>query len=237
RRRSPTAPRIAEAVLVPVGVVGVAGAELALDGAIVLAAVVGVAHQQRQRRAGGDALVHAAQDLALVRLAPRRGMAGLAGGASRQVVGEVVRRDGDAGRAAVDHAAYRRTVRLAEGGDAEQMAEGVQDAEASLALGWRGCGPARCVADRPQCLTPHAAIKPARRTRAAVSAATSAPAMWCRATPRRPYRHERGFHRRNDDPCPRHGIDSTDLPPAQRCFRTGGPVPAPTSATRLRRAP
>src|SRR5690606_1988276 len=113
RRGAPAAARVADAVLLPVGVVGVAGAELARDRAVVLAALVGVAHQQRDRGAGGDALVHAAEDLDLVGLAPRRGVAGLAGGAPRQVVGEIFGCDGDAGRAAVDHAADRRPVRFA----------------------------------------------------------------------------------------------------------------------------
>src|SRR5690606_28502208 len=113
RRRTPTAARIAQAVLLPVGVVGVARPELARDRAVVLAALVGVAHQQRDRGAGGDALVHAAEDLDLVSLAPCRRMAGLAGGAPRQIMREILRGDRDAGRAAVDHAADRRPMRFA----------------------------------------------------------------------------------------------------------------------------
>src|ERR1700744_5511109 len=53
RATAPAAARIAQAVLAPVGVVGVAGAEGVEDVAVVLAALVGVANEQRDRRAGG----------------------------------------------------------------------------------------------------------------------------------------------------------------------------------------
>ena len=98
-----------------------AGAELLGDLRVVLAARVGVADQQRDRRAGGEAFVDAAEDLDLVGLVPLRGVARRAGGAALEVVAEVVRRDRDARRAAVDHAADRRAVAFAEGGDANSL--------------------------------------------------------------------------------------------------------------------
>jgi hypothetical protein len=55
--------------------------------------------KQRNRRAGGAAFVHAAQDLDLVGLSPLRGMARFTGGATFQVSTEVFRRDRDARRA------------------------------------------------------------------------------------------------------------------------------------------
>jgi hypothetical protein len=61
-------------------------AELRGDLAVVLAALVGVADQQRDRRAGGDAFVDAAEDLDLVGFAPLRGVPRGAGRAARQVV-------------------------------------------------------------------------------------------------------------------------------------------------------
>ena len=100
-----------------------AGTELLRDPVVILAARVGVADQQRDRRAGGAAFVHAGQDLDLIGLVPRRRVPGLAGGAARKVMGEIFRRDRDPRRAAIDHATDRRPMRLAEGGDAEQMAE------------------------------------------------------------------------------------------------------------------
>jgi hypothetical protein len=60
-------------------------AELLGDVAVVLAALVGVADQQRDRRAGGDALVHAGEDLDLVGLAPLRGVPRAPGGAALEV--------------------------------------------------------------------------------------------------------------------------------------------------------
>ena len=55
-RRAPAAARVAEAVFLRVGVVGVAGAEGLDDVAVVLAALVLVADQERDRRAGRSCL-------------------------------------------------------------------------------------------------------------------------------------------------------------------------------------
>ncbi|KAG1389820.1 hypothetical protein G6F59_015418 [Rhizopus arrhizus] len=97
--------------------------ELLADVGVVLAALVGVADQQRDRSACGQALVHAGQDLDLIGLAARRGVPALAGGAALQVVGEFGRVPRQPRRAAIDHAADGRPVRLAERGDGEQLAE------------------------------------------------------------------------------------------------------------------
>src|SRR6185312_635949 len=104
RRGAAAATRVADAVLLPVGVVGMAGAEGRGYVAVVLAALVGVADQERDRRACGPALVHPRQDLHLVRLAALRGMARLAGGATVEVVAEFLRAYRQPRRAAVDHA-------------------------------------------------------------------------------------------------------------------------------------
>jgi hypothetical protein len=69
------------AVLAPVGVVGMAGAEGVEKVAVVLAALVGVADQQRDRRAGGQPLVDAREDLHRVGLAALRHVAAGAGAA------------------------------------------------------------------------------------------------------------------------------------------------------------
>ena len=82
RRRAAAAARIAQAVLAPVGVVGVAGAEGVEDVAVVLAALVGVADQQRDRRAGGHAFVYAGQYLHRVGLVALRDVARGAGTAA-----------------------------------------------------------------------------------------------------------------------------------------------------------
>src|SRR5690606_29548853 len=124
-RRTPAAARITDAVFLPVGVVGVAGAEGARDLAVVLAALVGVADQQADRRAGGLALVHAAQDLHRVGLVALGDELAGAGAAAVQVALDVGLTERHAGRAAVDDAADGRAVGFAEVGDPEQGAEGV----------------------------------------------------------------------------------------------------------------
>ena len=85
RRRTAAAARVAQAVLAPVGVVGVAGAEGVEQVAVVPAALVGVADQQADRRAGGLALVDAGQDLHRVGLVALRHVAAGAGAAAVEV--------------------------------------------------------------------------------------------------------------------------------------------------------
>src|SRR5688500_17882791 len=102
-----------------------AGAELVLDLAVVLAALVLVLDQQRDRRAGGLALEHAAEDLHLVVLAPLGHEARLAGLALVEPRLDVGLGERDARWRAVDHAADRRPVALAPGREPEQVAERV----------------------------------------------------------------------------------------------------------------
>src|SRR6476659_50310 len=59
----PTATIIANAVLLPIGIVGMAWPKRIANVAVVLAAGVDVADQQRDRRAGGSALEHAGENL------------------------------------------------------------------------------------------------------------------------------------------------------------------------------
>ena len=66
-----------------------AGAKLLRDLAIVLAALVGVLDQQRDRRAGGPAFVDAAQDLHRVGLVALRDVAAGAGAAAVEVALDV----------------------------------------------------------------------------------------------------------------------------------------------------
>jgi len=129
--------RVADAVLVPVGVVRVARAELLADAAVVLAARIRVADQQRDRGAGGQPLVHAAEDFHRVRLVPLRGVPRGAGRAPREVLHEVFGCDRDARRATVDHAADRRPMGFAEGGDAQQVAKAVHAGAGMPARGIR----------------------------------------------------------------------------------------------------
>ena len=113
-------------ILGPIGVVGMAGAELVLDLAVILAALILVLDHQRDRRAGGLALEHAGEDLAPCpasrRWVTKRDWPGLRL-SSQGWMSRFGQRD--ARRRAVDHAADRRPVAFAPGGEAEQMAEGV----------------------------------------------------------------------------------------------------------------
>jgi hypothetical protein len=91
---------------------------------VVLAALVGVPDQQGDRRAGGEALEHARDDLDLVVLLPLRDMPRGAGPAPVELGLDVGFAERHAGRAAVDDAADRRAVALAECRDAKERAEG-----------------------------------------------------------------------------------------------------------------
>src|SRR5690606_28150861 len=81
RRAASPAAGIATAVLLQVGVVGMARTERLRDVAVVLAARVLVADQQRDRGAGGLPLVHAGENLDLVGLPSLRHVARGAGAA------------------------------------------------------------------------------------------------------------------------------------------------------------
>ena len=116
---------IANAVFLPIGVVGVAGTERVGDRRVVLAARVLVADQERDRRAGGAAFENAGQDLDRVGFAALGDVARRAGLAPVEIVLDVGGGERKPGRTAVDHAADRRSVRFAERGDAKKPAEGV----------------------------------------------------------------------------------------------------------------
>ena len=107
------------------------GAELVLDVPVVLGARVDILDLERDRRAGGHLLSarlvgeDAGEDAHLVRLLALGGEARLAGLALVEIGLDVGDVELDAGRAAIDHAADRRPVAFAPGGDAEEMAETV----------------------------------------------------------------------------------------------------------------
>ncbi len=124
-RRATAAARIAQAVFAPVGVVGMAGAEGVQDVAVVLAALVGVADEQGDGRAGGLALEHAGEDFHLIGFLPLRHMATGAGAAAVEIGLDVGLAQRHARRTAVDHATDGRAMGFAEGGDCKQQAEGV----------------------------------------------------------------------------------------------------------------
>ena len=116
---------VANAVLGPVGVVGMARSKLVGDVAVVLRALVGILNLQRQRRAGRHPLEGAGENAHEIVLAPLCGVAGLARLAPVEVRLDVRFAQGHAWRQAVDRAADGRAVALAPGHDTEGLAEGV----------------------------------------------------------------------------------------------------------------
>ncbi len=102
-----------------------AGTEGVGDVAVVLAALVFVADQQRDGRAGGLAFEHTGKDLHRVRFAALRDVARGAGLAAVQLDLDVGCAQLHSRRATVDDAADGRAVRFAERGDGKERAESV----------------------------------------------------------------------------------------------------------------
>ncbi len=125
RGRTATTPRVANTVLLPIAVVGMPRAEGVDDVAVILAALVGIANQQRNRRAGGGAFVDAGEYFHLIGLAPLRGMPAFAGGTTIEVGAKLLLADRQPRWTAVDNTADGGTMAFAEGGDGKQFAEGV----------------------------------------------------------------------------------------------------------------
>ena len=131
---------IAHAIFGPIGVVGMAGAELVADLAIVFRALVLVLDQQRDGRARGHLLLHAlvlehaGQDLHRVGFAPLGDEFRRAGAAAIQVFLDIGHGEGNAGRAAIHHATQRRAMAFAKGGDAKHVAETVEAHGSEIAL-------------------------------------------------------------------------------------------------------
>src|SRR3569623_317650 len=132
RRRTTAAAIITQTVFLLIGVVGVTGAELLGDLAVILGALIDIVDDEANRRASGLALEHAGQNSYFVGLAPLGGVARCAGLAAVEFALDVARRELHAGRAAVDGGAERQSVTLAESGDAEESTEGVSRHSALL---------------------------------------------------------------------------------------------------------
>src|SRR5262249_8761022 len=84
---------------------------------------VGVADDEAERGAGGEAIEEAGEDLDGVGFLALRDEGGLAGAAAVELHLDGVQIETEAGRTAGDHAAHGRAVRFAEGGHAEEGSE------------------------------------------------------------------------------------------------------------------
>jgi hypothetical protein len=136
----------ADAVLEVVRRVGVGGAVRDRHLAVVARPLVLVAHEHRDGRAERDAVEHARQDLARVLLLARRRDDALPGAAAVELRLDLLRRDRQPRRHAVDDAADALAVGLAERGHAERVAVGA--ARGGHAHGGAACGGARAAAAR-----------------------------------------------------------------------------------------
>ena len=108
-----------------------AGAKLVLDVAVVLGAGIDILDLERDRRSGRDLRArlvgeHAREDAHPVRFLPLSDIARRTWTALIETGLDLGLGDRDAGRTAIDHAADRRPLAFAPGGDAEEMAETVE---------------------------------------------------------------------------------------------------------------
>src|SRR5580693_3759670 len=132
RRLPAAAAIIAQAVFDVVSVVGVTGPILVLDIGIILRALIDIVDDERDRRSGRHLLAarfideYAGQDSYRVRLLALGGETRLARPALIEIGLDVGLAQRNARRAAVDHAADRRPVALAEGRHPKHMAERIE---------------------------------------------------------------------------------------------------------------
>src|SRR5690606_35102800 len=125
RRCPPAAAIVSESVFLVVRVIRVARAIAILDLLVIARALNLVLDQEADRRAGRPALEHAGQDPHAIRLAALRDETRLPRPAPVEILLDILLRQPPAGRTAVDDAAERRPVALAEGRDRECLAERV----------------------------------------------------------------------------------------------------------------
>ncbi len=130
--RPSAAARIADAVLLPVGEVGVTGAELLRDLAVVLATLVGVLNQQRDRCARGLAFIHAAENLHSVGFVALGDVTARTRPTAVQIPLNIGFAERHARRAPINHAPDRRPMRLAKVGNCEKGAKSIAAHSAGL---------------------------------------------------------------------------------------------------------
>ena len=120
---------VANAVFALVGEIGVGGSEDVAQVVVVGGMVLGVAHEKSDGGAGGASFKDAGEEFDLIGFAAWGGEAALSRSAAIELVLNEIGVDVDAGGHAVDDAAYADAVAFAEGGEAEELSEGVHDAE------------------------------------------------------------------------------------------------------------
>ena len=125
RRSPPAAAIVADAVFGLVGVVGVSGAVLVFDGAVVLATLVGVGNVNADGGAGGCAFKEPGKELDAVIFLARGDVARGAGFAPVEFALDGVKIKRDTRRSAIEDAADGRAVAFAVGGEGEVLSDAV----------------------------------------------------------------------------------------------------------------
>ena len=128
-RTTPAAAMVANAVFALVGEIGVGGSEDVAQVVVVRGVVLGVAHEKSDGGAGGASFKDAGEEFDLIGFAAWGGEAALSRSAAVELVLNEIGVDVEAGGHAVDDAAYADAVAFAKGGEAEELSEGVHDAE------------------------------------------------------------------------------------------------------------
>ena len=122
-RGTASAPMVAHAVLLVIGIVGMRGTEEVLHGVVIGRMLVFVADEQSDGGAGGAAFEHAGEDLQAVAFLAGGGNGGLSGTTAVEHVLDRVQIEVDPGRDAFKHPADGHPVRFAEGGQAQVFSE------------------------------------------------------------------------------------------------------------------
>ena len=124
-RRPPAAPVVADAVLLPVGVIGMARAERVDQISVVFTSCIFIADQQRNRCAGRLTFKDAGQDFDPVGFLPLGHVAGRAGFAAIQILLDIVGGQHQTRRATIDDAPDGRAVAFAKGRHGKDVTKGI----------------------------------------------------------------------------------------------------------------
>src|SRR5262245_42839294 len=121
RRRAPSTSMIPNAILLPIGIVGMTRAKRIDEVAVILAPGIFIPDQQGNRRTSGLAFKHAGKNFDGIGFLPLRHMAGGAGLTAVEFLLDVFNRQRKTWRTPIDHAADRRSMALTEGRDREDV--------------------------------------------------------------------------------------------------------------------
>ena len=114
---------ITDPILLPIGVVGVARTEGVDQIAIVTATLVFIPDEKCDGSSRGSPLKHAGENFHGIGFLSLRNVAGCSGFTPVKILLNIFYREGQPGRAPIDHTADRRPVALAKRGDGEDSTQ------------------------------------------------------------------------------------------------------------------